>query len=567
MVSLEDGITSCGFRKMAAYAARLNPATDALYVTTTHQYKSVRNAINGSRGAGGDLTDDQVDEVAQGLLGSDLIGFSSMTGYAGLTHRLARRVRELDPSVYMIWGGIHPIIHPEDAITGEVDAICIGEGEFAFEEFLDAFKAGRDHTNVKNFWFKDGAEPKRNHFLPLMSSEEMERLPFPLYNDPREKIYRPGEGFVDITRGDYVNNDGLSYTAIWSIGCPFHCTYCGNTKFIANDIKYKRIRHPSARYMVDQIKDVRSRSPQISHVNFQDDSFMAIPYPQLEEFAELWKAELDLPFAVYGVIPNYVKRDKFEILTWAGMNRIRMGIQSGSEHILEFYKRPSPPAKIRAAGAVIGEFAGGRRVRDRYHLPPLYDIIVDNPIETRQDVVDTLELLYELPRPFNPLIFSLKVIPNTDLEKAMRERGIDLEEINSSYIVIPPRAANLLLYVLNLVKPPRWLWKLLLTRARASGEPQKLYPRIGLVLRTLHLTKRALGHMRRMDFSITPGWIGYACWRVGLVDFWWRRMTPRLPKPERPEKWAAKAAAAEAAAAGAAAIEVLPAQEPSAAER
>jgi hypothetical protein len=219
-----------------------------------------------------------------------------------------------------------------------------------------------------------------------------------------------------------------------------------------------------------------------------------------------------------------------------------MGIQSGSEHILEFYKRPSPPAKIRAAGAVIGTFAGGK---PRYHLPPLYDIIVDNPVETRQDVIDTLELLYELPRPFNPLIFSLKVIPNTDLERAMRERGIDLEEINSSYIVIPPRWANLMLYLLNLVKPPRWLWKLMLRRVRASGEPQRLYPRLGVVLRTLHLTKRALGHMRRMDFSITPGWIGYACWRVGLVDFWWRRMTPRLQRPDRPEKWARRMAAPE----------------------
>lgn len=538
LVSLEDGITACGFRKIAAHVARLNPDTEVHYVTTTPSFKSVRSAITGARGTAEDLSDEQVDEVAHGLLGAELIGFSSMTGYAQLTRRIAARVRELDPSIYQIWGGIHPIIHPEGAITAEVDAICTGEGEFAFEEFFDAWRTGADYRHVGNFYFKHGGEVVRNRFLPLMSSEQMETLPHALFYEPaREKIYRPGQGFVPITLGDYVCNYGLSYTAIWSIGCPFHCTYCGNTKFIANDRAYKRIRHPSARYMVDEVKAVRRRAPHISHVNFQDDSFMAIPYPQLEEFAELWKAELDIPFAVYGVIPNYVRRDKFEILTWAGMNRIRMGIQSGSERILEFYKRPSPPAKIRAASEVIGSFT------PKYHLPPLYDIIVDNPIETRQDVVDTLELLYGLPRPFNLLILSLKVIPNTELEKAMRERGIDLEQIDSSYIVIPPRYANLLLYLLNVIKPPRWLWKLLLRGVRASGEPQRLYPRLGIALRTLHLAKRALGHMRRMDFSITPGWAGYWCWRIGLVELWWRRLTPRLRKPPRPEKWAQRATA------------------------
>ena len=153
MVCLEDGITSCGFRKMAAYVARLNADTDVYYVTTAHQYKSVRNAINGSRGAGGDLDGDQVDQVAHGLLGADMLGFSSMTGYADLTRRISRRVRELDPSIYQVWGGIHPIIHPEDAIAHDVDAICTGEGEFAFETFFDAFKDGRDYTGTDNFWF------------------------------------------------------------------------------------------------------------------------------------------------------------------------------------------------------------------------------------------------------------------------------------------------------------------------------------------------------------------------------------------------------------------------------
>jgi radical SAM superfamily enzyme YgiQ (UPF0313 family) len=526
MVSLEDGITSCGFRKMAAYAARINPDTEAFYVTTA-RYKTIRNGITGGRGSGSDLSDDEVDEVAHGLLGADLLGFSSMTGYAGLTRRVIKRVRELEPSLYIVWGGIHPIIHPEDAITAEVDAICTGEGEFAFHELLDALTEGRDHTGVGNFWFKRGDEITRNHFLPLMTAEEMERLPFPLYRE-KERIYRPGQGFEVTKLSDYVANDGLSYTAIWSIGCPFHCTYCGNTKFIANDLKYKRIRHPSARYMVEQIKDVRRRSPQIWHVNFQDDSFMAIPYPQLEEFAELWKAELDIPFAVYGVIPNYVKKDKFEILTWAGMNRVRMGIQSGSREILDFYKRPSPPEKILAAGEVISSLA------PKYHLPPVYDIIMDNPIETRENVAETLQLLYDMPRPFTLLIYSLKVIPNTELERAMKERGVELDQIDSSYLVIPPRAANLLLYLLCIFKPPPWLWRRLLGLARASAEEQKLYPRLGMLLRLLYLVRRVAPHAKRLDFSITPGWIGYAFWRLGLVRLWHRRLNPRLPRPVTP---------------------------------
>jgi radical SAM superfamily enzyme YgiQ (UPF0313 family) len=531
MVCLEDGITSCGFRKMAAYVAQLNDDTEACYVTT-NRYRGIRNALFGGLGSGGDLGDEEVDEIAQGLIGADLIGFSSMSGYADLTHRIVRRIRALDPSVYIIWGGIHPIINPEDAITGEVDAICTGEGEFAFEQFLDAFRDGRDYTDTKNFWFKRGDEVVKNHFLPLMTTHEMETLPFPLYRE-REKIYRPGEGFGEIGLGDYVTNDGLSYTTLWSIGCPFHCSYCGNTKFIANDASYKRIRHPSARYIVDQIKDARARFPHLSQVSFHDDSFMAIGYDQLEEFAELWKAELDMPFAVYGVIPNYVKQDKFELLTWAGMNRIRMGIQSGSEDILEFYKRPSPPAKIRAAGEVIGHFAGGR---ERYHLPPAYDLIVDNPVETRQDVVDTLQLIYDMPRPYTLFIYSLKVIPNTDLEQLIKERGVEVDKIDSSFFVIPPRVGNLLLYLLCLWKPPPWLWKRLLKRVHASTEPQRLCPRLGLVLRTLYLGRRALAHFRRMDFSIFPGWTGYVFWRLGLVGLWQRRLNPHLPRPERPER-------------------------------
>ena len=535
MVSLEDGITSCGFRKMAAFVARINEDTESCYVST-NTYRSIRNGLRGTLGSAGSLEPEDIDNAARGLIDADVVGFSSMTGYAELTRKLITRVKQLDPSTFVIWGGIHPIIHPEDAILADVDAICVGEGEFAFEELHQLLREGRDPTGVKNFWFKpDGnaGDVLRNHFLPLMSVAQMESLPFPQYGDG-EFIYREGAGFVPMKAADYIENDGLSYTTLWSIGCPFHCTYCGNTKFISNDPKYKRIRHPSARYIIDEVKTARARFPHLSHVSFHDDSFMAIPYREIEEFAELWKAELDLPFAVYGVIPNYVKRDKFELLTWAGMNRVRMGIQSGSRRTLDFYKRPSPPEKILAAGEVNASFA------PKYHIPPAYDIITDNPVETAQDIRDTLQLLYDMERPYTLFIYSLKVIPNTQLEKAMKERGIDLDEIDATFMSIPPRVYNLLLYTLCLWRPPEWLWKQLLKRVQASTEPQKEYPRLGTFLRGAYLSRRALSHLRKLDFSAIPGRTGFWFWRLGLIGLWRKRFTARLPRPPRPEREIAK---------------------------
>jgi radical SAM superfamily enzyme YgiQ (UPF0313 family) len=531
LVSLEDGITASGFRKFAASATRLRPQTSTHYVSTT-RWASIRAAITGTLGDTTDLTEDEVDEIARGLADADLIGFSSMTGYAALTRRVITRLRELSPDAFIIWGGIHPIIHPEDAVLAPVDAICTGEGEFAYQELIHCLEEQRDYTGIKNFWFKDRAsgEIKRNHFLPLMSSADMEELPFALWGAPSEFIYKPGEGFVEMGLPDYVHHIGLGYTALWSIGCPFHCTYCGNTAFIANDKKYKKIRHPSARYIAEEIKAVKRRFPHTSHVRFLDDSFMAIPYRDIAEFSEVWHDEVKIPFSVYGVIPNYVKRDKFEILTWAGMSQIRMGIQSGSKRILDFYKRPSPPEKILAAGAVAADFA------PKYHQPPIYDIIVDNPIETRQDVVDTLELLYEMPRPYTLLIYSLKVIPNTQLAVAMEEMGVDMQEISSSYAWIPPRAGNLLLYLLAIWRPPRWLWTRLLKRVRASREPQKEYARIGIVLRTLYLGKRGLSSVRRMDFSSVPGWTSYAFWRLGVVWFFEHFLNAHMDKPAPPPR-------------------------------
>jgi len=521
LLSLEDGIIGCGFRKMAAFVERINPDTTTCYVSTNFHHTFMSHLLSRY---GGKMQEELLERIAEPLAEADLVGFSSMTGYAAITRGVIKKIRERSPKTFLLWGGIHPIIHPEDAITADVDGICTGEGEFAFEEFFDVWRHGRDYTSVRNFWFKRDGKPIRNPFRPLMNPPEMRTLPFPKYAG-QEFIFHPKQGFVPVRLQDYLMTNGLGYCTVWSIGCPFHCTYCGNTKFIENDPKYTKIRHPGARFIVEEVKAVRSKHPHVTTINFHDDSFLAIPKADLIEFAELWKRELDIPFAVYGVIPNYVREDKLEILTWAGLNRVRMGIQSGSERILSFYRRPTPVEKIENGARALAKFK-------KYHIPPAYDIIVDNPIETAEDVKDTLRLIYRLARPYILYIYSLRIIPNTMLEKQMKELGVKMEEINAYYHRLNPAIANCLLHLLTFYKPPERLFRYLLTFVRPFKDSPRKHRLLMLTLRFIYLLKKGYDHFRFMDFSIIPGRTGYLLWKIGLIDFWRRHFNPKPPRPQ-----------------------------------
>src|SRR5262249_55750595 len=157
-------------------------------------------------------------------------------------------------------------------------------------------------------------------------------------------------------------------------------TFCGNTKFIEYDEGYRKPRHSSVRVIMEEIKQAVAKCPHIKNIVFEDDSFLALKSEVLREFASTYKKEIGLPFTVPGVIPNYVRHDKMAILVDAGLVRVRMGIQSGSERILQFYERPTPLPKIRKALDTLKDFTPAM-------IPPAFDIILDNPLEAQADTL------------------------------------------------------------------------------------------------------------------------------------------------------------------------------------
>lgn len=153
MVCVEDGLMNLGFRKMAAFVLQENPDTTIRYIAYDNRL-SMGALILGRFGTCSEVPDEQLLAMAKPLAEAETVCFSSMTGYAEVTRGVMEHLRRLNPDIYIIWGGIHPIVDPDDAIQAPVDAICTGEGEFTFKYFLDRFKDGRDYTDTGNFWFK-----------------------------------------------------------------------------------------------------------------------------------------------------------------------------------------------------------------------------------------------------------------------------------------------------------------------------------------------------------------------------------------------------------------------------
>ena len=83
----------------------------------------------------------------------DLIAVGVSTpSFPYLFHTLSEvRSRYDIPTVF---GGPHATFFPEMIESPGVDAVCLGEGEAAFGDFLDLLGSGNDSTSVENFWIK-----------------------------------------------------------------------------------------------------------------------------------------------------------------------------------------------------------------------------------------------------------------------------------------------------------------------------------------------------------------------------------------------------------------------------
>ncbi len=303
----------------------------------------------------------------------DLVGLSLMTVMLQDTRRLLPVVRRLQPKAKVILGGPHPTVEPESSLQlPGVDAVVLGEGEATWREIL---QAGGKLEGIAGVWTRRGDEViKTPPRAPLASLDE---LPLPAWHKLEMRRYMRSWFQLDAVG---PNLTGTSIMA--SRGCPFHCSYCQPTlkRLFGPKVRWRSVPH-----VLNELEVLQARY-RPHGLMWLDDTF-TVNKKWVHELCEgvrtrklhfLWGCNMRA---------DTVTRDLLADMQSAGLVMVHLGIESGSQRVLdEIYRKGITLEQVHQAVAEAKSL--GLYVRGYFMLGA--------PTETVDEILATIRLACEL---------------------------------------------------------------------------------------------------------------------------------------------------------------------------
>jgi len=371
-----------------------------------------------------------MDALFKAVKNSDLIGISLSTNFFEVAVQITENIKK-KLKIPIVWGGIHPTVSPEECLK-YADFVCRGEGEEAIVELADKIEKKENCHSIKNICFKD----RKGNFIinsvrPLV--QNLDLIPFQSFDFENEYIIINGENYkvgneiiLDDNLWPFKNDEKSIYRIMFTRGCPFGCTYCCNNFLNKLYSGQKIFRKRSIANVIEELKIAKNKLSFVKFVSFEDDNFFGLSLKEIKEFSKKYKKDISLSFCLSGVHPNTVDREKLKYLTDAGLDGLRMGIQSGSDKAKKIYKRYYSNSKVKESCEIINEFRDKIKVKH-------YDVILGNPWETEEDLIETLMLLSSLPVRYELVLFFLTFYPGTELYDLAKKDGFVKNELENVY--------------------------------------------------------------------------------------------------------------------------------------
>lgn len=179
-----------------------------------------------------------------------------------------------------------------------------------------------------------------------------------------------------------------------------------------------KIRTRSVDNCIKELKIMKSKYPDTVYVNIQDDNFFSHDISWIKEFSEKYKKEIGIPICLRA-IPIFFTEDKAKLMKDCGLTWVFAGLQTGSEKIQkDIYQRYISNEQFLKTAEII----------HRMGFVPYYDVILDSPFETEEDVLQTAGVVLKIKKPYQLLLFSLTFFPGTVIYDIAKEKGMEVED-------------------------------------------------------------------------------------------------------------------------------------------
>lgn len=343
-----------------------------------------------------------------GKFGPDVIAYSTTTGLHKYYLEINKKLKK-DFKFISVFGGPHATYFPEIVEEDGVDAVCLGEGELAFTEFLDKLNQGDDIGAIKNFWVKKNGKIIKNPLRPLISN--LDEIPFP----DRELVYG-----LDSELREYP----ITFVMV-SRGCPYRCPYCFNKSFINLYKDCWKVRIRSVGNVIEELKLVKKKQP-LKFIQFIDSIFAGLlDMAWLEEFVKRYKAEIAIPFYCH-VRANMITEDVVNLLKEAGCASVGLGIESGNDYLRnKVIKRNMTKEQIINACELLKNMGINISSQNMFGLPG----------GSLKDDLETVQLNIDAKVDY-PVFMLWQPYPKTSLAEYAIKNGYfdgDIEKIDFSY--------------------------------------------------------------------------------------------------------------------------------------
>ena len=318
---------------------------------------------------------------AVNAFGPDLIGFGCLfSGNFPDVLKFANLCKSKFPEIPIIAGGIHFTLHAQAILENcsVFDFLALGESEESIVELADALKRGSGIDQIEGLAYRDHDEivlHQRNTYI-----KDLDRIPFPAYD-----LFDFDGYTVDTSL--WHNPKGLKFNTsipiLSSRSCPNRCTFC--SMFMVMGPRWRARTYTN---VVDEI-ELLYREYGHNHFSFMDDNFTFSKERTLAICNEIIRRGLDIQFETpNGVSMKTLDADVIDALVRAGMVRVSLAIESGSEFIR------NTTMKKHLATEKIYEVVDLCKQYDHLYTKAFF--IIGMPYETHETLDQTYEMIQKI---------------------------------------------------------------------------------------------------------------------------------------------------------------------------